>query len=313
MTGNPFLCPGNWDIFDDSDGLGHQAFCLLQHSDGHLWIGTAEGLSRYDGRRFESYSRGNGIEGQVLALCEDGSGNLWLGTSLGLVCYDGRTFRTFRALPELRRFVVRAIQANDDGTILCGTDVSGTFLFDGREFRRFGIDAGARGELVRAVFRGSDGHVWVGSNLGLAEYNESRCVLYTVNDGIGAGTVLAIHQDAQGSIWCGSEDGGLSCLGRDGVVTFTIKDGLPDNSVTAILPYRGGMLCSTLTSLCWFDGREFVRIGVQPGPTGRAVTAMALDREGGLWVANSHAGIARYNGDRLTTLAPFRPCCLNAR
>lgn len=303
MADTGLVNAGSWDFYDDTDGLGHEPFCLLQHSKGPLYIGTAEGLSRYNGRRFESFSRAQGLEGHVLSMCEDASGHVWLGTSQGLVWFDGRTFQTYRALPELRRFVVRAVLANPDGTILCGTDVSGTFVFDGRTFRRFGSNEAPGGVRIRALLRDREGRTWIGSDLGVEQHGGPRSALYTSRDGIGSGFVLAVQQDEAGRIWCGTEYGGVSRIGPDGIVTYGLADGLPDTSVQALLPYEGGMLCATSSSLCRHDGRGFRRFGPQPGPAGTSVTAMATDREGGLWVANSHAGIARYSGDRLMTLS----------
>lgn len=303
MANNPFPDQYRWDIFDDTDGLGHQAFCLLQHSDGYLWIATAEGLFRYDGRRFVSYAREVGISGHILALCEDRSGNLWLGTSLGLACFDGRTARLFKPELDLRRFVVRSVLANDDGTILCGSDVSGAFLFDGEKFRSISGDTGSRTRRALALFRDSYGRTWLGTEAGLAEVKGRGYEVAAIREGIAGKIVLAINQDASGRLWYGTEGGGLACLGQGGVVTYTAGEGLPDNNVMALLPYKGGMMCATSTGLCWFDGSRFMRFGIQPGPAGTSVTAMALDREGGLWVANDHAGIARYNGDQLAVLS----------
>src|SRR5436309_7677431 len=70
---------------------------MAQSRDGYLWLGTEEGLIRFDGVRFATFNNRNTPEikhNLVLALCVDRSGRLWIGTSDGLNLYqDGRFTR----------------------------------------------------------------------------------------------------------------------------------------------------------------------------------------------------------------------------
>jgi ligand-binding sensor domain-containing protein len=76
--------------YTSADGLaGDHITALLTDSRGFLWIGTATGLSRFDGREFRTYSLRDGLpDTAVNALLEDRDGTLWIATNGGLACID---------------------------------------------------------------------------------------------------------------------------------------------------------------------------------------------------------------------------------
>ena len=72
--------------FTITDGLSHNSVnVIFQDSRGFLWIGTEDGLNRYDGSGFKIFrhdpERTDGMSGnQVVAIAEDLDGNIWVGT-----------------------------------------------------------------------------------------------------------------------------------------------------------------------------------------------------------------------------------------
>lgn len=66
--------------------------CLLQDSQGFIWIGTWDGLNRYDGYDFLIYNTENGLSNPTVnTLCEDGEKNIWIGTDNGLNLLDRKS------------------------------------------------------------------------------------------------------------------------------------------------------------------------------------------------------------------------------
>ena len=82
---------------------------------------------------------------------------------------------------------------------------------------------------------------------------------------------------------------------------WRIEDGLPQNSVTAILQARDGYLwLGTRGGLARFDGINFVVLGLAEGLEGLNVRALCQDRHGALWIGTASC-LSRYQGGRFTT------------
>src|SRR4051812_45420987 len=80
--------------FGAAEGLPHGlANSIAQTGDGYLWIGTEQGLARFDGQRFRAFDRRNGLATNIVsALAVDHTGALWIGTrDRGLAHMSGDT------------------------------------------------------------------------------------------------------------------------------------------------------------------------------------------------------------------------------
>lgn len=86
----------NFETFSVRDGLPQsQVFCLHEDGDGFLWIGTADGLARFDGAEFVRMTRVDGLcANWITAIAEDSLHNLWVTTQLGLSMISARQRRT---------------------------------------------------------------------------------------------------------------------------------------------------------------------------------------------------------------------------
>lgn len=121
--------------YTTNEGLSsNTCLSLLEDSRGFIWIGTAEGLNRFDGHRFRKYfhdpTNSNSICGNtVTCMEEDKSGMLWLGTyGSGITAFDpvGGTYRHYvmeaPSMAITRSNRIAQIVAFDDGKIFCGTE-----------------------------------------------------------------------------------------------------------------------------------------------------------------------------------------------
>jgi ligand-binding sensor domain-containing protein len=95
-------------------------YCLMQDRIGFLWVGTENGLFRYDGRQFRAYAKAQGLpSAQIEALHETADGEIWVGTTQGLARLKGDTFETVRAGPGN---VTHAIASDALGNLYVGTN-----------------------------------------------------------------------------------------------------------------------------------------------------------------------------------------------
>ena len=221
-----------------SDGLS-QSFVtsMIQDRTGFLWFGTQEGLNRYDGYEFETFTYvvsdpTSLSHDSVKVVFEDSAGVLWVGTEGGgLSRLDRATgdFTHFRHDPNdpttLSSDRVRAIIEDQQGHFWVGTDGGGLNLFDREtgEFRRFpladattGID-GLASAQVRSLALGSPGALWIGTDGGGLSRLDTEAETYThfnrESDDearvLGDNRVRDLLYDSEGRLWIGTYESGL--------------------------------------------------------------------------------------------------------
>ncbi|MFL9484881.1 two-component regulator propeller domain-containing protein [Chitinophagaceae bacterium LWZ2-11] len=155
-----------------ADGLSQSSvYCMYQDSKGFIWIGTTDGLSRYDGYEFKHFKydqvNANSVSSnELVSLGEDKEGNLLVGTAAGLDLYDRKKEHFNRIL-------------------LAGKSDSKAVGF------------------VRAIHKDKAGNVWIGSRNGFMQYDAGKQILNPVNLGnsVGSHTINAIEEDAQHIFW----------------------------------------------------------------------------------------------------------------
>lgn len=77
-----------------NDGLSNNTvWSVLQDKAGFIWVGTADGLDRYDGKEIRHFSPNKqvGENNYIQSLCEDDNGLIWIGTNSGLCVFDPET------------------------------------------------------------------------------------------------------------------------------------------------------------------------------------------------------------------------------
>jgi len=280
----------SWQV---SDGLPDNFVqALLQTRDGYLWVGTNEGLVRFDGMQFTVFDTRNTPalrHNSVVTLCEDRTGALWIGTSGGgiAVYRDGRFIRTYDTWNGLSNNYIRSIYQDRQGRIWITAHGGGLLCLRDDKFEAINTAHGLPSDSLRTVFQDASGALWIGTDehgVCVMRGNSLRC--FGFQDGLRSNQIRAFHQDGQGRIWVGTRAGGLHTFegGRFRHVKLTPR--IPGGAVRAILQDRHGNL--------WVGTEGAGLIRIRPGETARLTTreglphnfvrALLEDREGNLWV-----------------------------
>ena len=140
----PMVCAQDVSFYDERQ-IGSQiinAFC--QDADNFIWLGTRQGLRRFDGSHFIAYYH-SGLDSASLAdneihsLCVDRSGCLWIGTANGLQRYvpENDNFRlvSFQGMNQKGR--IHDIIQLDDGKIVCVVANAGIFWVDAQTMKGY--------------------------------------------------------------------------------------------------------------------------------------------------------------------------------
>jgi diguanylate cyclase (GGDEF)-like protein len=170
------------------EGLSQSTiFAIVQDQRGFLWVGTQDGLNKYDGYKFTHYknqtsSSSELSDNNIMSLLVDRRGIIWIGTEGGgLNKFDPieESFRHFRNTSGKRRGIssdyITQLYEDSEGIIWIGTEEDGIDRFDPATelFENVSLNAGdkqvsgAKNPTVTAFVESSDGRVWVGTTCGL--------------------------------------------------------------------------------------------------------------------------------------------------
>lgn len=254
----------NWNT---ATGLPQSTVIAVeQTTDGYMWLGTEEGLTRFDGVRFTVFTRRNtpGLASNYIqALRADPDGSLWIGTDTGL--------SHFRANPEERQ--------------------SGTFDM-------LTTADGLSSNNITALCEDHEGGLWIGTSDGLNRLRHGHIQQWSVKDGLAGMGVNAMAVDSGGTLWVGTEKG-LSRFEKGHFVTLSKHSGLPSDIVTALAASPDGSIyVGTLSNQVAQILRGHLTI-LEPRLPWNEINALLPDRNGSLWMAFDHHGIGRLQKGRL--------------
>src|SRR5688572_2169928 len=233
---------------------------VLQDSQGFAWIGTEDGLVRFDGRELHRYARTRAEEGSLAGnyiwdIAEDARGDLWVATKEGGLARWSRStdkFAVYRHDPKdpasLASDTIRAVTIDARGRLWAATSGAGVDILDpvsGRieHLRHDKANADSlSSDNVFALTLSRSGAVWVGTEAGLDRFAENGTKRSF------RGLISSVVEDRAGTLWVGTFDRGLAHLDADGNVLAIYRHdaqragSLLSDEVRAILEDSAGNL-----------------------------------------------------------------------
>ncbi len=273
---------------------------------GYLWIATNDGLARYDGRNYRIWRSEDGLrDNRIWSVLVDARNELWIGTeNAGLVrmSADRRQLRFYdrSSQPLMGSNTVWSLAATPDGSIWFGTHEGGLYRLDSNDrLQRFLPEANNPRSVPAAsvpyLATLADGSLWVGTKHGVARWTGTDFERIG-SDLVPSLLINGLTAEPDGSLWI-STLAGASVRRPDGrfeSVPWTLPAG--DQVLGMMLrDEQGGHWLDTRSGLGrGIDGRyqtvplysAIARGLVRPNWTGAYE-----DREGGIWLASTNAGL----------------------
>ncbi|GAK51219.1 histidine kinase [Candidatus Moduliflexus flocculans] len=303
---------------------------IAQDRTGFLWIGTDDGLVRYDGYTFrvfrnEAQNPRSLSYNTITALLVDASGTLWIGTVHGLNRFQSATEDIVREYADkkddeahlLSSGCITSLFQDSSGRIWIGTEGDGVFARDeDGGIERYQHDPDDDESLshndVHAIYEDSRQRLWMATDAGLDHFDREsetfthRILQASEGDERGA-DITMISEDRDRTLWVGTEQG-LCHLSQDGDVVKWYRHNAADPSsighgaVRTILQDRMGMLWVGTEGggLSSFqrDTGTFIRYISDPSsPDGLAsnyINALYEDRTGVIWVGAYVGGLSKF-------------------
>lgn len=261
--------------------------CIFKDSRGFIWIGTIDGLNRYDGYSFVTFRHANNdtnsiSDNFISTIVEDKTGNLWIGTQGGgLNCYDPRLdrFTAFyhdpknpNSLPSNFIFHHNSMLIDRNGILWIGTNNGLCSYIPAKNiFVRYPLSPPGRpGETakdIRTIYQSADGMLWIGTDKGLYLFDPSqKKVQQYLNAGVGSlsltnNIITAIVENiSQHELWIGTEEG-LNVLD---LKLFTLRQ--------------------------YFAGKNSDRT-----LSDNSITALDVDEKGNIWIGTKSGGLNQYS------------------
>jgi signal transduction histidine kinase/ligand-binding sensor domain-containing protein/DNA-binding response OmpR family regulator len=293
-------------VWQSDSGLPQNAVqTITQTRDGYLWIGTQEGLVRFDGTRFTVFDRRNTpamIGKNVTALLESRDGTLWATTNDGLIALKDGAFRSYSQANGLPFEFLNSLAEDPDGDLWIGTLGGGVIRYRKGLFTRLNTKRGLPHDMVHAVAAMPDRTVWIGTAAGLCRWRDGNLTTFTERDGLAEDEIHALLADPDGSLWVGTV-GGLTHMAGGQFVNYTEASGLGRNDVRSILRDGDGDLWVGTEGggLHRLRGGRFEHYGSAQGLPSDFVASIFEDREKNLWVGTLTGGIVRIKDTPITS------------
>jgi signal transduction histidine kinase/ligand-binding sensor domain-containing protein len=281
---------------------------IAQTADGYLWIGTEEGLARFDGVRFTVFDKKNTPalhSNQVTALLVDREQNLWIGTHGGGISrFNKGQITAATHLREATDLTVNALFQDHQGVVWAGTAGAGLLRFAGDNTTSLTTASGLADNSVFAMAEDSRGVLWVGTYRGLSRLVDGKPQTLSKDEGLAGRYIRAICADGSGALWVGTIGEGLWRLGNAGQKNLKLTDGLTDNAITALLVDHAGTLWIGTQGggLNRLSGGKLSALQEKDAQSGSGIWAIFEDRAGSLWTGSSSSGLSHFRDGVFTTI-----------
>jgi diguanylate cyclase (GGDEF)-like protein len=299
------LTQSRLSVWTNESGLPQNTIdAIVQTRDGYLWIGTEEGLVRFDGVRFVLSDRQTAPalrSSFISSLFEGPDGTLWIGTYGGGVARL-RNGRIEAFHPELLGSDrIRDMHATADGAVFMATAGGGLLRVDGEKVTRFTTRDGLPTDRIWALEDDGEGGLWVATHGGgVVRWRGARVEQrITTREGLTSDLARTLLRDRDGTLWIGTDGGGLASW-RNGAIEriVTTHDGLSSNQIRSLQRDRDGSLwIGTDGGLARWRGARAETLGVAGGLPSPVVRALFEDREGSLWIGTT-GGLVRLRDTR---------------
>ncbi len=280
MEGDRFVHVGRARYYDS----------LAIASDGTVYAGGPEGLTRVRAGRVESVLLGDGrTEPYVSSILPRQNGELWVATrehNVVRFSVDGT-----RSEVPLDGFSansrIAAFAEDGEGNVWIAFGPGGVARWNETSVERLTRAGGLPNDSAKNLLVDRDGSLWIGTNQGLARIKDLAVFGYTSRSGVGVDYVRVVHESRRGGLWIGTYGAGLDYI-DGGVVTHYTSTQLLDPFIRTLAEDLDGALwVGTGSGLHLLDPRtrNLTAADASWGLRGHKVNALLVRRDGSLLVA----------------------------
>lgn len=286
---------------------------LFQDQKGYIWIGTENGLNRFDGNQFTLYQKNNPLysnfhANSINTICETTDKELWLGTDNGVFIYNQvkDTFTPFvkqtSDKTSITSWITHIIQ-DKAGNIWIATHKQGIFLFNTQTDKLTQFEIPQNDNIVTRILNDEQNNIWLSGPYQLCKLNKVNNTFetYAIEEKTESIYFMALWEDSSNHIWIGTWDKGLWKLNprtKQVEKYLTEEKGKGILHIHSILEYSPELLLIgsddglTIFNPVTHESFLYDNYGDnEKSLSDKFIYPILKDREGGVWIGTYYNGI----------------------
>ncbi|AFM02890.1 Y_Y_Y domain-containing protein,putative transcriptional regulator [Bernardetia litoralis DSM 6794] len=307
------------------DGLPQNSITsITQSDDGYMWIGTHNGLVKFDGREFKVFSAPtdfknntqDGISDNFVSVVQNTKqSGLWVGTNgEGISNYNFLTFKNFNTQKDLIDNTILCLEEWKDN-IWIGTP-KGLSRYRRSVFRNYTQKDGLLNVKINTLLKDTkngQNTLWIGTDEGLAKFNLDLGKITPISLPLPDVQILALESDVKNNLYIGTANGLFYWnIEKKELRNFNDKKNESNNYElirnatinTLLIDKLGSVWIGTNSQglLRYIPNLEkFEALTTKEGLASNSITALFEDKEGSLWVGMNRGGFLRLNDSKFTS------------
>jgi len=327
-----------WSV---KDGLPQDHITtVIQTKDGYIWLGTQEGVLRFDGVKFTLFDSSNTKElksNDIRSLVEDSKGSLYIGTiGGGVTIYKNGVFKRLTPEAHYGNAIFKIFEDSTETVWIGSVNYGVSRLINGKIVESYNRENGLPSNRITSIFEDMDGKIWVGTTGGLSFFEKDKFKTFS-SDKI-SGTFVTIAEDSSEKLLAGSSDG-LYAISGETVTELKTVDDKKIKWINAIfrdsnkniwigtskglylykdgeITFTSGFINESVMSISedvekniWIGTNNglymlkegaFINFGVEDGLPSPTISAIHEDISGNVWVGNYNGQITRIDSNGVT-------------
>lgn len=306
-----------FDNYNVQQGLAQSnIYSIIQDNEGYIWLGTAGGVSKFDGVSFINYTTEDGLaDNGVKSIIQTKDGKIWLGHIGGGITriVDGKATVWSADSLSLSGDITSLLQ-DKDGYLWVSSYGFGAILIqnpetDSLENIEYAQYRGQEGlsDRIYSMMQSKQKQIFFVTDVGIKQYNkkEDEFDFFRVEGVPAYFQITSLYQDHIGNFWFGTYNGGLYKYIKHTkeVVMYDVRDGLADNWVSCITEDElGNIWVGT-----WGGGitkikkKKLFTFNPKNGMKDKKIRCFFEDREGNLLIGTNENGLLIYKGEQFIT------------